>query len=370
MKNIYRFAEADKTITPTLVYYRELIKKNTEIAIDIAGGANRLWPHVKTHKAAQMVRLQIDMGISRFKCATIAEAEMIADCGGENILIAYPLIGPNIERVIQLQRAYPQVKFWGIGDDFLQIAMLGKAFLKAKMTGNVLVDVDMGTHRTGVALDKVMDFYIRCQDIDGIHIDGLHCYDGNHTDKDYEKRCVAVNDTGEKILAIRKKLSARNISCDTLVMGGSPSFSCYKNFPQAYFSPGTLFIQDYGYSCKFPDLPFTPAAVILTRVISSPMPGHFTLDLGYKGIAADPIGQRGIIVGVEHAKELFQSEEHWAFCMEKGFEKQCPAIGDALYVIPTHICPTSALYPFVNVVEQGHIVAKWAITARNRKIMY
>ena len=119
---------------------------------------------------------------------------------------------------------------------------------------------------------------------------------------------------------------------------------------------------------KYPDLVFTPGAAVMTRVISCPLKGHFTLDLGYKGIASDPEGTRGVIAGMEHVRELFQSEEHWAFCMEPGYEDQCPRVGDELFVVPTHICPTSALYPSVPVVEKGHMLDTWEVTARNRKI--
>ena len=103
---------------------------------------------------------------------------------------------------------------------------------------------------------------------------------------------------------------------------------CYADFPKspyhAYFSPGTYFINDYGYSKKYPDLPFTPGAAVLTRVVSCPVKGHFTLDLGYKGIASDPEGTRGIIAGMDHVQELFQSEEHWAFAMNPAMRTSAP----------------------------------------------
>ena len=66
--------------------------------IDIAGGAARLWPHIKTHKMAEVVQMQIEAGIDRFKCATIAEAEMAAKAGAKHLTLAYPLVGPNIKR--------------------------------------------------------------------------------------------------------------------------------------------------------------------------------------------------------------------------------------------------------------------------------
>lgn len=94
--------------------------------IDIAGGAARLWPHIKTHKMAEVVQMQIEAGIDRFKCATIAEAEMAAKAGAKHLTLAYPLVGPNIKRFAALQAAFPEVEFFAIGDDTEQIRKLGQ----------------------------------------------------------------------------------------------------------------------------------------------------------------------------------------------------------------------------------------------------
>jgi hypothetical protein len=120
---------------------------------------------------------------------------------------------------------------------------------------------------------------------------------------------------------------------------------------------------------KYPELNLTPAAAIMTRVVSHPGEGIFTLDLGYKGISADPVGSRGVLLSVPDTQVLFQSEEHWTFQMKKGFESERPQIGSVQYVIPTHICPTVALYAYANVAENGYVLDKWEIAARNRCIL-
>ena len=145
MDNHYKFEESKDVITPALVYYLDIIKENIKKAVDLAGGPGYLWPHVKTHKMAQMVRLQMEAGITRFKCATIAEAEMAASCGAAHVLVAYPLVGPNISRFIQLMQTYPQVCFWAVGDNEGQVRALGQQCSKAGLRANVLVDVNLGT---------------------------------------------------------------------------------------------------------------------------------------------------------------------------------------------------------------------------------
>lgn len=374
MDQIYEFEESRDVITPALVYYPDIIKENIRKAIHLAGGPEHLWPHVKTHKMAEMVRLQIEAGISRFKCATIAEAEMAAGCGAGDVLVAYPMVGPNIRRFLALNQAFPQVRFWTIGDDAGQIRLLGQAFHEAGTTARVLVDVNLGMDRTGVLLENTEAFFTECSSMDGISMMGLHCYDGHRTEHDFTDRKKETDKSAARIRDISSHLCQKGLSCKVLILGGSPSMPCYVDFhqdgSQVYFSPGTYFVNDYGYSNKYPDLVFTPGAAVLTRVISCPLKGHFTLDLGYKGIASDPEGTRGVIVGMDHVVELFQSEEHWAFRMEDGYEDLCPKVGDELFVVPTHICPTSALYPSVPVVENGHMTGTWEVTARNRKINY
>ena len=102
----YHFEGEENIASPSLVYYRDLIEENTDKAITVAGGAGRLWPHVKTHKMASLVLMQMERGISRFKCATMAEAEMCAREGAPTVLVAYPLVGPAIERFFSLRARY------------------------------------------------------------------------------------------------------------------------------------------------------------------------------------------------------------------------------------------------------------------------
>lgn len=370
MEHLYQLTDTDQIVSPALVYYKDLIQQNIKEAIRTAGDAGRLWPHVKTHKMAGMVELMMAEGIRRFKCATIAEAEMAASCGAGNVLLAYPLIGPDIPRFLQLQEAFPSVCFWVIGDHLEALQELGRLSPEAGAGTQVLVDVNMGMNRTGVEISHLREFFVCCSEIPGITLMGLHCYDGHRTEKKYDERKEAAMSVFSEIIAVMASLKEAGLNCPVIVVGGSPSFPCYTDLSAVYYSPGTLFVHDYGYSLKFPDLNYTPGAAILTRVISCPKEGYFTLDLGYKGIAADPAGTRGVIIGLEHTEEVFQSEEHWTFCMESGYEADCPRPGDVLHVIPTHICPTSALYPEVPVASHGKIDGIWQVTARNRKITY
>lgn len=369
LENLYTISNNEAITTPNLVYYKDIIIENTKKAINIAGGADRLWPHVKSHKMSEMIKLQQEMGIKKFKCATIAEAEMLVNCHAEDIVLAYPLIGPNIKRFITLGKSTNKSRLWAIGDNYEQIKLLSKQSVLEGVKVPLLLDVNLGMNRTGIPIERAEDLYRKCYELEGIELNGLHCYDGNHNNKDISIRKKEVADSVEIIKQIKQSLQSDGLSCSVIIAGGTPSFPCYAEYEGVYLSPGTLFLTDYGYLTNLPDLNFIPATALITRVVSHPDDNLFTIDLGYKGIASDPAGLRGVIVGLEiEASPLFQSEEHWVFKMNEGYEKCLPNIGDVLYVIPTHICPTSALYPEALVSQDGKIIDYWQVTARNRKI--
>ena len=105
----YRIENEGEILSPALIYYADRIRENTRRTIEIAGGAERLWPHVKSHKMRAMLEMQMEMGVRRFKCATLAEAEMAAEAGAAHVLLAYPLVGPAIAAFVSLVQKYPAV---------------------------------------------------------------------------------------------------------------------------------------------------------------------------------------------------------------------------------------------------------------------
>ena len=102
---ISNIAELD---TPALVVYPDRVRENIRRAIDMVGDAARLRPHVKTHKSPQVTRMMLEAGILQFKCATIAEAEMLALEGAPDVLLAYQPIGPKVERLVALIQKFPK----------------------------------------------------------------------------------------------------------------------------------------------------------------------------------------------------------------------------------------------------------------------
>lgn len=368
MDNRYFFEGQENMISPQLVYYKEMIRDNVEQMIKLAGGAQRLWPHVKTHKMLELVKLQMEMGITKFKCATIAECEMCAMAGAEKVTLAYPLLGPNIQRFLLLQKTFPKTCFYGISDSTEQVKLMGEAAVAQGTEILLLMDVDMGQHRTGVAIQDIEALYLEWAKVPGIRMCGMHCYDGHRHESDRTVREQLVREVDEKLENVKANLLKAGADCGILIMGGTPSFPCHQEFTEEYLSPGTCVVQDAGYEAAYPDLKFVPGAAVLVRVVSRPGECEFTLDLGTKAVASDPEKERAVLVGMEYAKTVLQNEEHWVLRVPEEHKEEIPPVGTVMFAIPTHICPTSALYPQVPVVVDGKVEDWWEVTARNRKL--
>lgn len=240
----YHFSGEEEIVSPQLVYYKEALRENLRRTMAMAGGPQRLWPHVKTHKMAQMVRMQVEVGITRFKCATIAEAEMCAANGASHVALAYPCVGPNIPRFVQLCGAYPGVTFYAIGDDRQQVELLGAAAAKAGFAANILMDMDLGQHRTGVPMDKAEAEYVAWAALPGVAMRGIHCYDGHRHEEDLHQREAQVRPVDEELEKLKTRLTEAGLDCGILIMGGTPSFPCHAAMTEEFLSPGTCFVQD------------------------------------------------------------------------------------------------------------------------------
>lgn len=364
----YTIRDTSSIYSPALLFYHDLILDNIARAVELAGGPERLRPHVKTHKTREIVDMQLEAGVRKHKCATIAEAEMLASCGVPDVLIAYPLVGPNCGRLASLMRAYPQCKFSVLADHPAGIMALSQAISAGGLQVDVLLDIDVGQHRTGVAPGaEAVDLYAMIQRSPGLRPGGLHVYDGHNHQESFVERQNTARTGLEPVLRLRAALQEQGLPTPRFVVGGTPTFPVYARLdvPGLECSPGTLVLHDHGYGTRFPDLVgFTPAALLLTRVISRPTPTRLTLDLGYKAVASDPpAGKRCVLLDVPDYEPILQNEEH--FVVETpAAERYRP--GDEILAVPTHICPTCALHGFAYVIRDGQLAGTWKIASRDR----
>src|SRR6056297_3358364 len=107
----YEIADETTAPSPQVLIFPERVTRNIRSAIRCVGGAERLRPHVKTHKSRDVVRLHLDEGITKFKCSTLSEAVMLVDAGASDVLIAYQLVGPNQAMLCAMIRRFPGTGF-------------------------------------------------------------------------------------------------------------------------------------------------------------------------------------------------------------------------------------------------------------------
>lgn len=354
--------------SPALLVFPDRARENTRRMIALAGGTQRLRPHVKTHKTAKIVRMQLEQGIDKFKCATVAEAEMVAAAGGQDIVLAYHLVGPRIDRYLDLMKQHPAARFAALADDEPTIRDVSRRAAAASLPQplELLLDIDTGFGRSGVvAGERAKAAYRLLAELPGIAPGGFHVYDGQFRQKDLAERTAASDAVVAPVQRMRQELEAEGLSVPRVVAGGTPTFPVHAARPDVECSPGTCIYWDASYADKFPDLDFLHAAVLLTRVISKPGGNRVCLDLGYKAVSADNPDPRAVFLDLPDAKALIHNEEHLTIETSRA---ETLAVGDVLYAIPFHVCPTVALHEYAHVVREGRASARWKVTARDRAI--
>ena len=363
----YAIADTREIVTPAFVIFHEILVSNLAEMVRIASSAARLRPHCKTHKMREVIELELGAGITKHKCATLAEAEMLARAGVKDIFLAYNIVGANIARVAKFAQAFPDVRLLVTADHPRPVEELGRALAAVGKKVEVLLDIDSGQHRTGLPVgEAARQLYQQIVATSGLIAGGFHLYDGQNHQKSVEERKAAVMAGYEPAARFRKELLAAGLSVPRIVAGGTGSFPIFAQLddPCLELSPGTIIFHDSGYGETFPDLIFTPAALLLTRCISRPTENRITFDLGYKAVASDPpAGNRLVFPDLPDAKAVLQNEEHLVLETSQAGRFQP---GDELLAIPRHVCPTSALHRFAYVVQDGRVVGTWQVAARDR----
>ena len=277
----YEIANVDEIPSPALAFYPERIEENIRRMIRIAGDAGRLRPHVKTHKTGEIVKLQLKHGIRRFKCSTIAEAEMAAAAGAPDVLLAMQTVGPAIARFFALKQKFPGTKFGAIVDSEEIIEAIANKAVGSGMDASLWLDVNSGMNRTGIAPGaEAVGLYRLLHEKRGLRAGGLHVYDGHIHESDVGARTQQCDDEFMPVEEMLHGLQAAGLHVPAVVAGGSPTFPVHAKRPGVELSPGTPLLWDAGYGAAFADLDFLVAAVLVGRVVSKPAPGKVCLDFG------------------------------------------------------------------------------------------
>jgi D-threonine aldolase len=345
--------------SPALLVYPERVNANIDAAIQITGDPMRIVPHGKTHKSSQGFEAMISKGITRFKCATIRELVIAARSGAKQVVLSYQPVGPKIQRFIETIKMFPGTSFACLVDDADAASSLADAFQAENLVVDVFIDLNTGMNRTGTSPDEnAFALYEFVHTRSNLRFAGLHAYDGHIKEPDVEKRKLLSDAGFRSVLQLRKKLAALTGHDIELIAGGSPTFPVHASYVDRTCSPGTFIFWDHGYEVSCPEQPFLVAAVLLCRVISKPTADLITVDLGHKAVAAENVITRRVHFPSDpDLTAISQSEEHLVLKTAEHEYK----VGDVLYGIPYHICPTVALYDQMVIVNDHVAHGDWMI---------
>ncbi len=365
----YVIQNVEAVDSPSIALYLEHLKFNVQEMISLVhGDTQRLMPHIKTNKMPKVMDFLLDSGIFNFKASTISEAEIAAEAGASSVLIAHQLVGPKVDRFIQLCLHFPNTQFSTLIDNIDSVKLLNKKAVESGTIANIYIDINNGMDRSGIKIgtgfDDLMNHLKTCK---GLHFQGFHVYDGHLRDPEFVQRREKIEHDLEQVTSYFKKLKKQYPEAK-MICGGTPSFTSHLLEENRITSPGTCVLWDWGYGEKLTEQSFKYAALVVTRVISKPTEGIITVDMGHKSVSAEnPIDKRIKFLNITNYELLSQSEEHGVIRVNDWDNWK---VGDVLYGVPYHICPTINLHDEVSLIENGMKTDTWAITARKRKFQF
>src|SRR5687767_179993 len=152
-KQWYHIGNVQEVDSPAFVVYRERVQHNINLLLQQIP-ADRLRPHVKTHKSREVTEMILQGGITTFKCATISEAEMLAGADAPDVLLAYQPVPPKLQRFITLIQEYPATRFSCLVDNLAIVEQMSEQAIAARLQLAVYIDLNIGMNRSGIAPEE------------------------------------------------------------------------------------------------------------------------------------------------------------------------------------------------------------------------
>lgn len=366
----YRFPEAKQLLTPALLIYPERVEANIEAMIRVLEGQVDRWrPHIKTTKLEFVMRRLVERGVTHFKCATTLELVTACRAGAKDLLVAYPVVGPNARRVREIIGEYPDIHFAVLVENPLQVETWRGSSI------DLFIDINPGMNRTGIEQTEVEEVVALAQRIIelGLTLGGLHYYDGHTGGLELAKREAVAHAGYDQLMRIVERLTSEGFTLPEVITAGTPSLPCALSYPafrdpafRHRVSPGTIVYSDYTSLAQLPrSYGFQPAALVLTTVVSHPNATIYTCDAGHKAVSADAGVPTCVVLGHPDWHPLKPSEEHLPIEVATG--SSAPAVGELLYLVPRHVCPTVNNFNDAVLVQHGHLSELATVTARGRE---
>src|SRR5579883_3252853 len=362
----YEIENVEKLLTPALAIYPEIVANNIEATLRLLGGdVNRWRPHVKTAKLGFIMRKLAERGVVQAKCSTTVELSVACEAGIKDLVLAYPVVGANAARVRELAEKYSNAKLSVLVENAAQVGAW-----KGSRLG-IFIDVNPGMDRTWIEQDRVAAILDVARAAAPV-FRGLHYYDGHLASMELADREKAAHRGYDRLMEIVAAFEKAGLPVEEVITSGTPAFPCsatYAPFRSGKFvhrtSPGTVVYSDATSLTQLPkEWGYQPAAVVVSTVVSHPKANYLTCDAGHKSVSADAGVPTCEVAGRPDLRPLKPSEEHLPIEVLGGAR---PEIGESLYLIPRHVCPTVNNFDDALIIVGGRVVGVERVTARGHE---
>ena len=359
----------DELSTPALTIDLDALERNLDrMASSCRQQGVGLRPHTKTHKTPQVARFQLDHGAVGLTVAKMGEAEVMTEAGLDDILIAYPILGPEkLRRLVALAR---RRRVMVALDSLAAAEELSKASSEQGCTVGVLVEFDVGFHRCGLEPGPpCVELASKIARMPGLTFRGLMTYFGNVWGSKEERRAEAQMVAGkvERTLAAFRQAG---LEIEIVSGGSTPSAEFAHLIPGlTEIRPGTYVYNDLNTfnqgACQLEDC----AARVVTTVVSTAVPGRAIIDGGSKTFSSDLLGSGpksgyGYVVEAPDVPIIKLNEEHGHLDITRSAHKFY--VGEVLTVIPNHVCTCVNMHDEVFTLRNGMVVGSWRVAARGK----
>lgn len=327
----------------------------------------QLRPHAKTHKSVRIARMQLDAGAVGVCCATIGEAEVMVRAGIAGVLVTSPVVqATNVERLVRL--ASPAPDLMAVVDNPGNVLAIAREATDAATRIHLLVDVDLGSARTGVAgAGDAVALAGLIRDTPGVRFAGLQAYAGHlqHVEAFASRSDLAAAQVAH-LSDILRLLALEGMGASIVSGGGTGTHDIdHRGGVFTELQAGSYTVMDVEYGdveLRASSSPFSPALFVRTTVISNNAQGMVTTDAGLKRFATDGPRPRIALGAPPGSTYGFSGDEHG--CVVFADSSGTLAIGSAVECIVPHCDPTVNLYDHYHCVRGDDLVDIWPVDAR------
>jgi D-serine deaminase-like pyridoxal phosphate-dependent protein len=354
----------DELDTPALCLDLDKLESNIRTMAGLCARHGVAWrPHSKAHKSPAIAQLELAAGALGITCAKLGEAEVLADGGVRDLLVANQVVGPQkMRRLAELcRRADPIVAI----DHLDQALPMSQAMQAAGVRARVLIEVDIGLHRAGVAPgEPTVRLAEQVSRLPGLDLAGIMGYEGHLlTIEDRQRKTHEIREAMAVLVDTKEQLERAGIPCPIVSAGGTGSFAITIECPGVTeLQAGGLIFMDAFYRTRCQVSGFEHALTLVTTVVSRPAPDRAIVDAGRKSHNVEIAPPW--VIGREDIRFVRLSAEHGQFELDPS--AQDLRVGDRLELVPGYSDLTTVLHDEFYALRHGRLEAVWPLAGRGK----